>query len=794
MKKALILAIIAIFICSSVWAGKTIMNAPGGKRTSAQLTNTMAFPLDSGTSDYWTDLAEHYAWVKAQMDVLYASKPWYDGAANSGSLLKLYGPTVANGGHGTWTALQGADYVGTEGTGMTWRLPISAYPSAGTTSLLNVDEYGQMGLLSSTTYAAASHNQAYTTLTGVTGASKYLGTDAGGTYGIFDLPSGGSMTWPSAGGIPLYSGSSSWGTSLSSSTALHYLRRNATNDGYEFGALPSFLASADIDTSSELRAILSDESGTGALIFADGALGTPSFTAFNLPTSDASPGATIGQMKHDSVTTGLAGGAVAWYDGAAVVRYLVDLDTLPTNDDYVVAYDADADKFYMKSDATGAGYTNLTSFIEQTAWRLFYSDGSGDVKELALGADGEYLKSNGAAVAPSWATPSGAAHDAVTLSTDLGNNLLGLSTQQLTLDTQTANTVLAGPATGEAVAPTFRALVAADIPSLTGTYAAIAGTPSTTFQIDNDATGPLLKWDSGNTQLSVRNAADDAYYDFRVKNLYVENINSTKADGEYFANFDNTVAITFTPALGDIYSRTTTGTSVLYFYDGAASRVILNDNSTIDDDKVSFDDADNLWTATTIGAALEELNDSINAGAPNGTGAKVHWSQLLGVPSLQAALTNPVTGPASPTAGNLTKWGPSGQALVDGPALPSGTLVGTSDTQTLSAKTLTAPKETVVAGGTCSTSYAPDLAAGSIFSLTLNGACEISNPSNLAAGQSFVIRLTQSSTTAPTWGTNFKWPAGTAPTWSTSATKYDLVSCVSVDGTTLSCGGLIDVR
>lgn len=53
----------------------------------------------------------------------------------------------------------------------------------------------------------------------------------------------------------------------------------------------------------------------------------------------------------------------------------------------------------------------------------------------------------------------------------------------------------------------------------------------------------------------------------------------------------------------------------------------------IDDDNVSFDDADNLWTATKIGPALEELNDSINEGACNGTGAKVHWSQITGVPA-----------------------------------------------------------------------------------------------------------------------------------------------------------------
>ena len=114
------------------------------------------------------------------------------------------------------------------------------------------------------------------------------------------------------------------------------------------------------------------------------------------------------------------------------------------------------------------GYTNLTEFLGQTAWRLFYSDGSGDVTELPLGSDGEYLKSNGAALAPSWATPSGAAHDAVTLDTSLASNLLGLSTQQLTLDSQTANYIFAAP-NGSAGVPSFRALVAADVPALAAT-------------------------------------------------------------------------------------------------------------------------------------------------------------------------------------------------------------------------------------------------------------------------------------------------------------------------------------
>jgi len=69
---------------------------------------------------------------------------------------------------------------------------------------------------------------------------------------------------------------------------------------------------------------------------------------------------------------------------------------------------------YLKESDTAAYATdidgrhdNFTEFTEQTAFRVFYSNTSGDVTELALGADGTYLKSNGAAANPSFATPPG---------------------------------------------------------------------------------------------------------------------------------------------------------------------------------------------------------------------------------------------------------------------------------------------------------------------------------------------------------------------------------------------------
>jgi hypothetical protein len=61
--------------------------------------------------------------------------------------------------------------------------------------------------------------------------------------------------------------------------------------------------------------------------------------------------------------------------------------------------------------SAGAGYTNLTSFVDQTAWRLFYSNADGDVTELALGADTTVLTSNGETSAPTWEAGGGGSPD-----------------------------------------------------------------------------------------------------------------------------------------------------------------------------------------------------------------------------------------------------------------------------------------------------------------------------------------------------------------------------------------------
>lgn len=78
-----------------------------------------------------------------------------------------------------------------------------------------------------------------------------------------------------------------------------------------------------------------------------------------------------------------------------------------------------------------------------------------------------------------------------------GSPITASGTLALTLATQAANKVWAGPTTGSAAAPTFRSLVAADIPDLSGTYLPLHGTADAalkwstarTLSFTGDATG-----------------------------------------------------------------------------------------------------------------------------------------------------------------------------------------------------------------------------------------------------------------------------------------------------------------
>lgn len=122
--------------------------------------------------------------------------------------------------------------------------------------------------------------------------------------------------------------------------------------------------------------------------------------------------------------------------GVRLLKYLADVNVEGITDGQSIVWDSATGKFIAGS--AGGGYTNLTEFIDQTAWRLFYSDANGDVTELALGANGTFLKSNGASSAPSFAVPSGSG-DVSKVGTPV-NNQVGVWTGDGTLEGDAALT------------------------------------------------------------------------------------------------------------------------------------------------------------------------------------------------------------------------------------------------------------------------------------------------------------------------------------------------------------------
>lgn len=177
---------------------------------------------------------------------------------------------------------------------------------------------------------------------------------------------------------------------------------------------------------------------------------------------------------------------------------------------------------------------------------------------------------------------------------------------------------------------------------------------------------------------------------------------------------------------------------------------------------------DGQWTAISAGDASTNTSSSVDSEIAlfSGTGGKtLKRATGSGVAILTSGVLSTVTA-------------------------PSGTIVGTSDTQTLTSKTLTNPTvnnytEGVVSIGTVTTSSTLDLTNGTIQTATLTAstACTFTMPT-ATAGKSFVLLLKQAASTGggSATFTSVKWNAVGAPTITSTAGKMDILSFFS-DGT-----------
>jgi hypothetical protein len=132
-----------------------------------------------------------------------------------------------------------------------------------------------------------------------------------------------------------------------------------------------------------------------------------------------------------------------------------------------------------------------------------------------------------------------------------------------------------------------------------------------------------------------------------------------------------------------------------------------------------------------------------------------------------------------------------------------GLVIGT-DVQAFDADTaktdvvqsFTAAQRGTIVALTDGATITPDFAAGNNFSVTLGGNRTLANPTNLTAGQSGAITITQDATGGRvlSFGSNWKFPAGTAPTLTTTASAVDVIAYFVESASRITARLVADVK
>ena len=218
--------------------------------------------------------------------------------------------------------------------------------------------------------------------------------------------------WDAAGDLAVGSGANT-ASRLAIGTALQVLRVNAGATGLEWAAASGGVATTDLDTSAELRALVTDESGTGALLFAGGDIGTIAggvlTNATGLPISTGLAGAGTGILTALGVNVGSAGAPVL-FNGAGGTPSSLTLTNATALPPAGVTFSA-TNRLLCRDTASGGAGEECTAsaalaMISATQGDILYHNGTSWVA-LAAGTNGHYLQTQGAGANPQWAAGAG---------------------------------------------------------------------------------------------------------------------------------------------------------------------------------------------------------------------------------------------------------------------------------------------------------------------------------------------------------------------------------------------------
>lgn len=257
-------------------------------------------------------------------------------------------------------------------------------------------------------------------------------------------------------------------------------------------------------TWGSITGTLSNQTDLQAALDAKANINAPTFT-----TSITGSYLTASEILITDASKNIVSAAVATYPSLTELSYVKGVTS------------AIQTQINTKANSAGA----LTQFIGNGNWKVWYSDGSGDVVELSLGAAGTYLGSNGAANAPTFSTPAGSG-DVVKVGTPVDNQVgvwTGDGTIEgdaaLTFDTST-NTLVVGSGiftvdtitlTGTGTLNGLDAIDAtteATIEAAIDTLANLTSIQSLTVTLADAGADAILGWDDSASAYQNLSAAD----------------------------------------------------------------------------------------------------------------------------------------------------------------------------------------------------------------------------------------------------------------------------------------------